>query len=322
MAKPAFIYAFDNLGPEKFAELCGLLLAARHKGFVLGGVGPDGGVDGEVDDMLGSWTVEVKDALLNEIVQPNQTVVFQFKHVVTGRVGGQSRARDHLLGMYKCSDGKSCEIHKSLVLAKNPFCYVLVTNVEVNSNFRERFIRQCKQHNPNITRYQVIGLDELEGWLTTDANLRHLYFPAMFGPPRFQLRVHVSKAAAFVKYSDGKHGDPTDMLMVSVMNVGTETSYVSSVSFRTIVDGQDESVYIYDLNDGFLKQINPPSGAAVEPGRRLDYKFPYEVLNGIRRRGKEVFPYEVWAYDEIGNLYTGKIPEELIHKILDDQTLD
>ncbi len=43
MAKPAFIYAFDNLGPDRFAELCGVLIGSRYKGFVLGGVGPDGG---------------------------------------------------------------------------------------------------------------------------------------------------------------------------------------------------------------------------------------------------------------------------------------
>ena len=48
MAKPAFISAFDNLGPERFTELCGLLLGSRYKGFLLGGVGPDGGIDGEV----------------------------------------------------------------------------------------------------------------------------------------------------------------------------------------------------------------------------------------------------------------------------------
>jgi hypothetical protein len=49
MAKPAFIYAFDNLGPERYTEICGLILASRFKGFLLGGVGPDGGIDHDAD---------------------------------------------------------------------------------------------------------------------------------------------------------------------------------------------------------------------------------------------------------------------------------
>lgn len=35
MAKPAFIYAFDNLGPYRFTELCGELLGSRYHGFML-----------------------------------------------------------------------------------------------------------------------------------------------------------------------------------------------------------------------------------------------------------------------------------------------
>jgi len=58
MAKPAFIYAFDNLGQSKFVELCGLLLASRYKGFLLGGVGPDGGIDAEIDQAIGTWCPE------------------------------------------------------------------------------------------------------------------------------------------------------------------------------------------------------------------------------------------------------------------------
>jgi len=49
MAKPAFIYAFDNLGPYRFTELCGEILGSRYNGFLLGGEGADGGIDGEID---------------------------------------------------------------------------------------------------------------------------------------------------------------------------------------------------------------------------------------------------------------------------------
>src|SRR5262245_12899808 len=101
MAKPAFIYAFDNLGPDKFVELCGLLLAARHKGFLLGGVGPDGGIDSELDPWLGEWQPESEDPLLNELVQAGKLVVFQFKHIVVARAGGQVEARKRILNLYK-----------------------------------------------------------------------------------------------------------------------------------------------------------------------------------------------------------------------------
>ena len=139
MAKPAFIYAFDNLGPERFAELCGLLLATRHKGFLLGGVGADGGIDTELDEVLGEWQPESVSPLLNEVIQPGRLVVFQFKHKVTARVG-QARAREQLLGLYKCQSNKKCELHRNLIPHKRPGTYVLVTNVEVNSGYRLRLL--------------------------------------------------------------------------------------------------------------------------------------------------------------------------------------
>ena len=96
MAKPAFIYAFDNLGPERFAELCGVLLGSRYKGFglfLMGGVGPDGGIDAEFDTDLGIWQPESEQALFNDIIFPERTVIFQFKHKTVSRVGSQADAR-------------------------------------------------------------------------------------------------------------------------------------------------------------------------------------------------------------------------------------
>src|SRR5687768_2129038 len=111
MAKPAFIYAFDNLGPERFAELCGQLLGSRYKGFLLGGVGADGGVDAELDKMLGVWHPDTRDAVHNLLIQPGQEVIFQFKHVVVARAGGQTKAREQLMDMYECRKGYICELH-------------------------------------------------------------------------------------------------------------------------------------------------------------------------------------------------------------------
>ena len=80
MAEPAFIYAFDNLGPYRFIELCGELLGSSYSGFLLGGEGPDGGIDAEIDNVLGVWNPEVRSPLLEDIIQPKETLVFQFKH--------------------------------------------------------------------------------------------------------------------------------------------------------------------------------------------------------------------------------------------------
>jgi len=132
MAKPAFIYAFDNLGPERFTEVCGALLASRYAGFLLGGVGPDGGIDGE---LLGEWRPENLSPLIDEVVQPGQLAVFQFKHKVTARVG-QAHTRAEILRMYTCTPSRRCELHSALVVSRSPSLYVLVTNAEVNSNFR------------------------------------------------------------------------------------------------------------------------------------------------------------------------------------------
>ena len=174
MAKPAFIYAFDNLGPYRFTELCGELLGSRYHGFMLGGEGADGGIDAEIDKVLGIWRPEYEDALLNNIIQPGQTVVFQFKHKVTARVG-QSQVRTQLLNLYKRKGEKTCELHSKLIQEKHPTTYILVTNLEVNSQFRNTFIEQCKAEEPEIKHYQVIGLDDLVREVNSKPELRHIH---------------------------------------------------------------------------------------------------------------------------------------------------
>lgn len=64
MAKPAFIYAFDNFEPERFTQLCGELLGSRYKGFgsfAFGGVGADGGIDAELDANFAIWQPEEEE---------------------------------------------------------------------------------------------------------------------------------------------------------------------------------------------------------------------------------------------------------------------
>jgi len=319
MAKPAFIYAFDNLGPERFTELCGLLLASRYKGFLLGGVGADGGVDGEIDTFYGTWQPEINSPLLNEIIKPNKLVVFQFKHKVTARVG-QAQTRTQLLGLFKCQSGNKCELHRNLILKKNPNTYVLVTNTEVNSEFRAKFIDICKQENSKIENYQIIGLDELETWVTMEVELRHLYFPTIFGLPRFHLAVELGEEFAIPSNSWKELDLPrsTRLFQVAIKNMGVATSYINSIQFSAIVDGQQKSLFIVPGNP-LMELMNPKPGTPLEPGRKHTYHYPLDILQKIEQQGKDVFPYEVVVFDEIGNQYSAPLSEELREFISSDK---
>ncbi len=308
MAKPAFIYAFDNLGPERFTELCGLLLASRFRGFLLGGIGPDGGVDAEIDQNFGVWRPESQAPLLNEIIKPGETIVFQFKHKVTARVG-QVASRKQLLGEYKCQRNKKCELHRHLILKKRPNAYILVTNVEVNSEFRNTFITQCHRELPKISHYQIIGLDELEAWIAGEAELRHLYFPTIFGQPRFDLKVQLN-----ISVVGSPPGGSVTALSVSVLNVGSATSYINPPRFDAIVDGERKRIFFYRPTHP-LMAMNPQGSYALDPGRKQVYFYPLEVLRTIKEEGRKVFLMQVCVTDELDNEYTAEIGENLRESI-------
>jgi hypothetical protein len=334
MATPAFVYAFDNLGPESFAELCGKILGSRYKGFglfVLGGVGPDGGIDAEIDTTFGLLETESHEALLNSRVSPGETIIFQFKHKVVGRIGGQSRARQQLLSLYKCRSGFTCELHRRLIEEKQPSFYVLVTNVEVNSQFRSKFVDQCRSENPEIKHYQVIGLDELENWVTMETRLRHLYLPTIFGPPQFNLRIALSEGHA-VFFDDGtalfgagphpKHildsvrpaDRLVDLLLIAVYNVGIVPSYIGSIGFKFLVNEETRIFYWQRAHQALpeIQELNQPGlGTPIEPGRCHLFRFPFTLLRELTGPLKEAFPVEILVYDEIENAYRTAIPEGL-----------
>lgn len=308
MAKPAFIYAFDNLGPYRFVELCAELLGARYKGFILGGVGPDGGIDAEIDNILGEWHPEVKDALSNHIIESGQTVVFQFKHKVTARTG-QANARTQLLSLYT---GGASEVTKGLVVRKNPDVYVLITNVEINSQFRDSFQEACREANPNIQHYQVIGLDDLENWVTQATHLRHLYFPTLFDLPRYNLKLSITQGVAFpstggwqgaqLEYSE-------DLIQVVIYNIGMLPAYLASIQFKVVEDGQEKFAHllIWDF-DPVLKHINPKKGEPLEAGRSATYSFR---TSDLKATFKNTFISEIIVIDEIQNRYAVPVPEDI-----------
>jgi hypothetical protein len=233
---------------------------------------------------------------------------------VTARVG-QSQSREQLLSLYKCNKnrGKICELHKDLVQSKKPSSYVLVTNIEINSLFRERFIKQCKSENKKIKNYQIIGIDELVNWIEILPDLRHLYFPTIFGIPRFNLRITLN--TAFPVFPEIRVG--RDMLAINVLNVGTVPSYLgsSAIHITYLIDGKRETLGHINL-DPVMQQINPDPQKPLEPGRRQSYLYPYEVFNELRRRGKDIFPIEVQVEDEIGNKYIEPINEHTHERLI------
>lgn len=316
MAEPAFIYAFDNLGPYRFTELCGNLLGSQHRGFVLGGEGADGGIDGEVDSLLGIWQPEYEEALLTDIIQPSQTVIFQFKHKVSGRVG-QIQSRERIRKLYECTATKKCELHSKLIQERKPAAYVLVTNIEVNSQWRNKFRATCKAENPAIQHYQVIGLDDLVSWVKMMPELRQLYFPTIFGVPQFNLRVSVRHSVELLSSEDLA-------LIVDVMNIGLMPSYLdgSSPKCLFIINGKMEELGL-DFYSNPLVFMNSNSGITLAPGRKYTYLFPQHFFTALRKYAEEklradgrIFPVEIRIRDDIDNFYRHILEEDQKSMIL------
>jgi hypothetical protein len=83
-----------------------------------------------------------------------------------------------------------------------------------------------------------------------------------------------------------------------------------------IVDGKLEPLTFLVVDNEILRRINPEPGTALEPGREHTYSFPFEMLHQIKKKGHEVFPVEVLVTDEIGNVYSAPITDNLRRKIL------
>jgi len=147
--------------------------------------------------------------------------------------------------------------------------------------------------------------------------LRHLYFPTIFGPPRFNLQIRLSEGIAVPHYGGMDFDKPIPFLYIDVLNLGIVPSFVNSISFKSIVDGEIKYLYIVNIDNPIMKQVNPEFGSILEPGRKQMFSFPFGVLRQMKGQGKEVFPFEVVIRDEINNTYTAPIPESIINKILE-----
>lgn len=322
MASPSFVYAFDNLGPDKFVELCGLLLGARYKGFLLSSQGPDGGVDAENDPILGTLRAEQDSLLVDSILPKNEVIVFQFKHKIVARVG-EANARTQLLGLFTSTTKRKSEVNKPNIIKLKPQTYVLVTNVEVNTNFRLKFIAQCKEENPDVANYQIIGLDELENWVTAERNLRSQYFPTMFGRPRFNLKLKLQTGMTLTLlnpeqlYRGGDSAcEPKDeILSLSVMNTGENISYLASILFKVLIDGKIKYLMKSPLPKGCDPLANPNLGGPINPGNSQEFRFPMEMFRKEFNLNEKYFLSEVVVRDQIDNSYSLEISEDLRKQI-------
>lgn len=322
MASPAFIYAFDNLGPQRFVELCGLLFGARFRGFLLSSPGADGGVDAEVSPSLGEFRSESTSIVIDTLIPPNKLTVFQFKHKVVGRVG-EANARTQILNGYKSTDRKKSEVLGQGIIERNPDTYVLVTNVEVNSIFRKSFIDLCKEENPGITNYQVIGLDELESWVINERHLRAEYFPTLFDYPCFNLKLKLQPGVQYesvsaMQYEKGVTVKAIDgLLCLAVMNVGSRTSYLESIKFKVLVDGELKYCVKPVHPDVSDPLGNPKIGDPIEPGKNQSFNFQFEFFRNkkIQYGSSNFFLVEILVLDQIDNVYTIEIPDEIQESI-------
>jgi len=310
MATPALIYAVDNLGPYRFAELCGQILSQHFKGFYLGGIGSDGGIDAEVDNVfelkspeniIGVWSPDETAPAFDTILPKGNNAVFQFKHIVVGRCGGQTKARSRIMSLYKTSKKKKSELHKKLIAKKPPNIYVLVTNIEINSIFRNNFIDQCNKENDQIEEIKIIGLDELETFISSNIQLRHMYFPTIYGFPKYNLKIKFSLTPSLSKPGVG-------FCAVSVLNVGELTSYIDSISLK-MNNGWSIPLSVMPHMEG---ANNPNLKDPLLPGRSYHFFYPYDLVSdGIqqieKKQNEKVFPYEVVVEDQIDNVYTERV---------------
>jgi len=335
MATPHFITAFDTLNPTQFSDLCTALLTPRCEGFIfLGGVGPDGGIDAEVDSGFGTWDPSSLWPLGTDIYPPNRKTLFQFKHQVTARVG-QARSRDALLQYFTCDPRKVCELHKTLIVdvikREQPVTYVVVTNVEVNSLFRDKFIKQCRAENPSIEDYRIIGLDELEQWLKLQPETAHDYFPGIFPAPRFKIRVTVERMYTYIR-ADGRRewkaavdvvlddiqangNSVLELYRVTVRNTGQETTYIDHIELTLVIDGKVTSVTVTPglVRDSMWGEDGDQLGGALEPGRKHIFNCSFTTLRELLPQSPVgiAIPEDIQVVDQIDNRYAVALSEDV-----------
>jgi len=181
----------------------------------------------------------------------------------------------------------------------------------------------CNKENPNIKNYQIIGLDELENWVISERNIRSQYFPLLFGRPRFNLKLklqsgytldilnpeklHVGESSALA--------EKDRILSLSVMNIGKNTSYLSSFKFKVLIDNKIIYLQPSPLPKGCDPLHNPSFGEPIAPGKSEEFRVTFNMfINEFEN--EDYFLSEVIVFDQIDNEYSLEVSEEIRSQIL------
>ena len=231
------------------------------------------------------------------------------------------QARSQLLNLYRSKNRRQSEVQSELIVSRKPDTYVLVTNVEIHSQFRESFRQLCTAENPDIANYLVVGLDDLQVWVTLDRHLRSQFFPTIFERPRFNLSLkmqtgftmHTTSSSLPAMYT------PKDrILVVSVMNTGEATSYIDNIKFKVLFDGNVRYLLPAPLPPAYDPLANPRLGEPLTPGRSYTFRYSFAMFTDQQTEtgAKELFLAEVMVWDQIDNLYTLDFLEDIRDEIL------
>lgn len=145
-----------------------------------------------------------------------------------------------------------------------------------------------------------------------------MYFPTIFGPPRFELCLKLDNAQPTKVHLPYTEQDPQfvlkDVLRVSVLNLGLVPSYINSIQFVMIVDGELQTISCRfdDVAGSNAGYISSRFGDILQPGRKQVFFFSFSnITKAMRKLGHNAFPVEVQVHDEIGNVYSENFSEEM-----------
>jgi hypothetical protein len=113
------------------------------------------------------------------------------------------------------------------------------------------------------------------------------------------------------------------VLAVKIANVGSATSYVSSINFHFLVGDRVEKRTIFgpmmgfrNEEDYFLFLLNPRFPIEIEPGDSKEYYYrTLWVRDALQQVGSAQFPIEVEVTDRLDNTYSYLIPQEALDRL-------
>jgi hypothetical protein len=126
-----------------------------------------------------------------------------------------------------------------------------------------------------------------------------------------------------MQWNAGVTVNPTEnILCLTVMNVGIANSYLQSISFKTLINGEIryfmKSPVPSQANDPL---VNPKIGEAIKPGKNQEFRFSLELFKDIKREAgtSDYFLAEVCVLDQIDNFYSITISDVIRRTILESE---